>query len=143
MLVNEQMTLMLWRKTFLFTELNAFPVSSRRTASVCSSLNIFCIAWTAASHPYFCPAYTCDCPTDEMMSSRRVNTITFPTILLSTSRTPIDRNPGFLSNGIRQENRKASRVFARSFTVHSFMLPMAVHKSVGFSANYLDVRILF
>ena len=50
-------------------------------------------------HPDSCPAHTCNGPTDVMMSSCRVDTITFPTILLSTTPTPIGRNLGFLSNG--------------------------------------------
>ena len=80
-----------------------------------------------------------------MMSPRRVDTITFPAILLSTSPTPIGHNPGFLSNGTRRQDRKASRVFPRSFSMHSFfiMLAIIVHKSVELSANCLDVRILF
>ena len=98
-----------------------------------------------SSHPDSCPAQTCNGPTDVMMSSRRVDTITFPTILLSASPAPIGRNPGFLSNGIRRQDRKASRVFARSLSIHSFfiMLAMVVHKSVELSANFLDVRIHF
>ena len=51
-------------------------------------------------HPDSCPAHTCNGPTDVMMSSCRVDTITFPTILLSTTPTPIGCNLGFLSNGI-------------------------------------------
>ena len=95
----------------------------------------------------FLSAHTCNDPTGMMMSSRRVDTdtITFPTILLNTSPTPIGRNPGFLSNEIRRQDRKASRVFETSFSMRSFfiMLAMAVHKSVKLSANCLDVRILF
>ena len=54
----------------------------------------------AASHPGSCPAHTCNGPIDEMMSSRRIDTITFPTILLSTNSKSDNQNPGFLSNGI-------------------------------------------
>ena len=80
-----------------------------------------------------------------MILSRRVDTTTFPTILLSTSSTPIGHNPVFLSKGIRRQNRKASKVFARSFSMHSFfiMLAMVVHKSVEISVNCLDIRIFF
>ena len=99
MLIEGKITLILWRKTFQFTELNAFAASSRRTASECS-LYISYIASMAASHPGSCPAHTCNGPIDEMMSSRRIDTITFPTILLSTTSKSDNQNPGFLSNGI-------------------------------------------
>ena len=126
---------MLWRKTFLFTELNAFAASTRRTASICSFLYILNLAWTAASNPDFCPAHTWNGLTDMMMSSRRVDTITFPNIRLSTSPTPTCRSLGFLSNGIRRQERKA-------FSMHSFfiMLAIVVHKSVDFSKNCIDVE---
>ena len=92
----------------------------------------------AALHPDSCPAHTCSVPTDVMMLSRRVDTITFPTFLLSISPTPLGRNSGFLSNGIRRQDRKASRVFARSFSMHSFfiLLAIVVHKSVELSAKF-------
>ena len=82
-------------------------------------------------------AHTCYGPTDVMMSSRGVDTIIFPTILLSTSPTSIGCSPGFLSNGIRRQDSKASRVFARSFSMHSLftMLAMVAHKSVELSDN--------
>ena len=54
-----------------------------------------------ASYPYSCPAHTSNGLTDVMLSSRRIDTITFPAVLLSTSPIPISHNPGFLSNGIR------------------------------------------
>ena len=56
----------------------------------------------AASYPYSCPAHTSNGLTDVMLSSRRIDTITFPAVLLSTSPIPISHNPGFLSNGIRR-----------------------------------------
>ena len=87
----------------------------------------------------------CNGPTDVIMSSGRVDKITFPTILLSASPTPIGHNPGFLSNRIRWQDRKSSRVFARSLSMSNFfiILAMVVHKSIELSADYLDVRILF
>ena len=80
-----------------------------------------------------------------MMSSRRVDTITFPTILLSTSSKRIGPNNGFLSNGIKRKDWKASREFARSFSMCSFFIKLAMvaHKSVEFSANSLGVTIPF
>ena len=80
-----------------------------------------------------------------MMSSRRVVTITFPTILLSTSSKRIGPNNGFLSNGIKRKDWKASREFARSFSMCSFFIKLAMvaHKSVELSANCLGVTIPF
>ena len=93
----------------------------------------------------FLSCATCNGQTDVMMSSCSVDKVIFPTILLSTSRTPIGPNPGFFSSGIRQQDRKASRASARPFSMHSFfiMLAMVVHKSVELSANCSDVTILF
>ena len=90
-------------------------------------------------------AHTYNGPNDVMMPCRRADTITFPAILLSTSPTPIGHNPGFLCNEIRQQGRKSSRVFAKSFLMDSsfIMLAMVVDKSGQLSANCLDVRILF
>ena len=142
MLVKGQTMLFLWRKAFLFTKLNMFAASTRRIASVCCSLYILDIAWMAASDPDSCPACTCNGPTDVMIISHSIELITFPT---STSPASIGSNPGFLFNGIRQQDRKASRVFARSLSMRSFfiILAMVVHKSEELSANCLDVRIHF
>ena len=121
-----------------------FSASTRRTASVCSSEYILYRVWTAASHLDSRPAHTCNCPTDVMMSSHRVDTFTFLTILLRSSPTSLSCNPGFLPNGIRRRDRKAWRAFARSFSIHSFfiMLLIVAHKLVELSLNCLHVRIL-
>ena len=79
-----------------------------------------------------CSVHTCSDPTDVMISFRRIDTITFPSVLLSTSPTPIGYNLGFFSNGIGGQDRKASRALPRTFSMHSFfiMLAMVAHKSV-------------
>ena len=145
MLIEGQTLLLFWRKTCLFTELNTFVASTKRTTSACTSLYTLDITWTAAPHPNSHCAHACNSPTFVIMSSGKVDTIIFPTILLSASPTPIGYNPGFLLNRIRRQDRKSSRVFARSLSVYNFfiILAMVVHISVELSANYLHVRILF
>ena len=94
------------------------------SCSVCYSFYILHISHSmrGSLHPDYCPAHTYSSPTDMMMSSCREYTITFSTILLNTFPTAIGRNSGFLSNGIRRQDRKALRVIARSFSTHSFFI---------------------
>ena len=69
----------------------------------------------AREHSDFCPADSYSGLTDLMIPSRRVDTITFPTLLLSTFPAPIGCNSGFLSSGIRRQDRKVSMAFASFF----------------------------
>ena len=55
-----------------------------------------------------CPAQTSSVPVHLMASSSRTETMTLPGILYKTSPTPMGRTPGFLSNGIKRQDRKAS-----------------------------------
>ena len=89
-----------------------FTASTRRIASVCSSSCILCAACTGTLHPDSCPADSCSGLADLMISSRKLDTITFPALLPSTFPAPIGRNPGFLSSGIRRQDRKVSMAFA-------------------------------
>ena len=57
-----------------------------------------------------CPAQTCSVPVYLMTSSFRTETITLPAILRKTSPTPMSQSPGFLSNDINRQDRKASIV---------------------------------
>ena len=59
-----------------------------------------------------CPLQTCNVPVHLMTSSFRTET-TLPVILRKTSLTPIGPNPGFLSNGIKRQDRKASTEFQK------------------------------
>ena len=53
----------------LLSELNAFEVSTSRTASVSSHSNKFLTAWTAASIPEICLAQSCNEPAASWTSS--------------------------------------------------------------------------
>ena len=57
----------------------------------------------------------------------------------------IGRDPELLSNRMRRQDKEGLRASARSFSMHSFfiMLAMVAHKSIELSANCFDVRILF
>ena len=99
----------MWRNTFLLIELNAFDASTNKTASADLSSYIARIACINDSHPASCPAQNCSDPTDCITSFLRCETITFRAMRRSTSPTPIGLSPGFLSRGINQFARKASK----------------------------------
>ena len=71
--------------------------------------------------------------------------ITFPTILLKTSPTPIGHNPGFLSKGINLQAVNALRdVVVSSSSMQSLFINWAnvLRKSVDDVPNTLQVKIL-
>ena len=59
------------------------------------------------------------------MSSRNAETIALPAIRLRISPTPIGLSPGFLSKGIKRQDRKASSESCKSGTMHSFRITAA------------------
>ena len=60
--------------------------------------------------PVSFPAQTCSVLVHLMAYSFRTETLTLPAILRKTSPTPMGQSPGFLSNGIKWQDRKTSIV---------------------------------
>ena len=58
--------------------------------------------------PTSCLAQTCSLPVYLMTSSFKTETITLSATLRGTSQTPMGRGPEFLSNSVKQQDRKAS-----------------------------------
>ena len=60
--------------------------------------------------PASCPAQTCSVPVYLITYSFRTETITLPAIVRKISPTSMGQSPGFLSNSIKRQDRKASIV---------------------------------
>ena len=90
---------MLCKKTCVFMELNAFLALTTKTAFVSFVPNMSCIECAAISHPASCPPHSYKFSTAFVTSSFTILMTAFHAILRSTSPTPIDCKPGFLSGG--------------------------------------------
>ena len=76
-----------------------------------------------------------------MKSSFRTETITLPVILRKTSLTTIGPNPGFLSNGIKQQDRKASTEFQKEqYTIFGQHLQIPYGDHYLLSKNYWEQK---
>ena len=75
----------------------------------------------AASMPVSYLAKTYSVPVHLMTSSFRTETTLLP-IFRKTSPIPMGRSAGFLSNGIKRQDRKASVVWVSTRPVHNFGL---------------------
>ena len=109
-----------------------------------SSSYIMFIDWIAVSIPAYCPAKTCSVPVHLMTSSFRIETLTLPAFLRKTTPTPIGRIPGFLSNGIKRQDRKAYIVWVSTRSVHNFRTTFAntLRRSLADVSKLLEARIL-
>ena len=96
------------------------------TASVPSLSNIHFIAWMAASAPAPYPAHVCSGPAAPFISSLMAQLITFPTILRSTSPTPIGLIPGFLSRGMSRDDTYVSKYVGWYEFVNRFFAKFAI-----------------
>ena len=102
MAIGRHKYLLLWRRTFRLRDLKALSASMSSNASVDCSSKMSLIACTAASHPLAWPAQSCKFPAQLIISGLVTDIIALPTILRSTSPTPIGRTLGFLARGIKR-----------------------------------------
>ena len=82
----------------LLRQLNALLASTCRIASVFSSLNISCIAWTAALQPDSWPAHSREDPAASWIYGPIIWRIAFAIMRRMVSPIPTGRTPGHLSN---------------------------------------------
>ena len=94
--------------------------------------------------PASCPAQTCCVPVHLMSSSFRTETITLPVILRKTSPTPMGRSQGFLTDGFKRHDRKASTVRVSTRSIHKFQtrIANALRRSLLDFPKLLEARIL-
>ena len=101
-------------------------------------------AWRAlaASHPPSCPAQSCEVPTTLRMSGLTTASVTFPTIRLRTSPTPIGRTPGCLSSAISLQAVNALRLFGStsSVLIRLASRAIAVHRSDDLPLKAVHIR---
>ena len=74
----------------------------------------------------------------------RTETITLLAILCKTSPTPMGRSPGFLSDGIKRQERKASIVWVWTRSVDNFWTTFSnvLRRSILDVPKLLEARIL-